>query len=197
MKKFSGYEDAAKNANRTSTPKLPAGIYICKILGVKLVEDKGYMKVQFDVEEGEYKGFFKKQYDESKDENKKFKGITTVWVPKDDGSENDARTKDTFARWTTSLENSNNGYTWDWDEQKWKGKKIALAFGEVGKNIEGKNVRYTECRWPMSVESAKSGKAKVPEFKAYPGYSATDNSTQSNPTGFTSMPDSLEAELPF
>jgi len=197
MKPYQSYEKDATGARKTATEKLPAGIYICKILGVKLEEDKGFLKVQYDIEEGEHKGFFKKQYDESKDENKKFKGLATIWLPKDDGSEKDAVTRSIFAKWTTALEDSNNGYKWDWDETKWKGKKIALAFGEVGKNIDGNNIKYTECRWPLSVEYAKSGKAKVPEFKAYPGYNATGAAQNKPSDSFVNVSGSTAEELPF
>lgn len=195
INKFNGYDEAKKKAQSAGAAKLPAGVYVCKILGTKL--DGNMLKVQFDVAEGEYKDFFQAQYKASKDEDKKYKGMTTIWLPKDDGSEKDAKTKTTFARWTTSIEESNDGYVWDWDETKWKGKFVGICYGEVGKNIDGKNVRFNECRWPASVESVKSGKAKVPAFFAYKGYSDEPSTTAPANTDFMNIPDGIQEEIPF
>ena len=38
MKSFSGYDDAKKAAQNTSGAKLPAGAYVCKIMGVRYEE---------------------------------------------------------------------------------------------------------------------------------------------------------------
>lgn len=194
MKQFNGYENAKTQAKKMSGSKLPAGVYVCKIIGVKAEADR--IKLQFDVAEGEYKDFFQKQYKESKDEDRKYKGMANIWIPKDDGSDQDIRTKTNFARWTTALEESNKGYVWDWDESKWKDKLIGICYGEVGKNIEGKNVRFNECRWPASVEAVKSGKAKTPSFYAYRGYS--DNKTNTPETAdFMNIPNEISEEIPF
>lgn len=203
MKPFSGYEEAQKAAKATGGVKLPKGPYVCKILGVKLEPGKDgnsdMLKVQFDVAEGEFAGIFKKAYDESTDDNKKFKGKTTIYLPKDDGSEKDGWTKNTFAKWTNALEDSNEGYKWDWDEKKWKGKLIGLVYGETGTLIEGKEVVYTECRFPVSVQTVRDGKAPEAKFKAKNGYGGTGNTTTNNgeATDFMNIPDGLNEELPF
>ena len=195
IKQFNGYDEAKKKAQSAGAAKLPAGVYICKILGTKL--DGNMLKVQFDVAEGEYKDFFQAQYKASKDEDKKYKGMTTVWLPKDDGSEGDARTKASFARWTTSIEESNDGYVWDWDETKWKGKLVGICYGEVGKVINGKSVRFNECRWPVSVGAVKAGRAKTPEFYAYKGYTEASSTNTSTTTDFMNIPDEIDEEIPF
>lgn len=195
IKQFNGYDDAKKKAQYPGSTKLPAGVYVCKILGTKL--EGNMLKVQFDVAEGEYKDFFQNQYKNSKDEDKKYKGMTTLWLPKDDGSEQDAKTKTNFARWTTSIEESNKGYVWDWDETKWKGKLVGICYGEVGKLIDGKSVKFNEARWPVSVESVRSGKAKVPEFYAYKGYSDKPTTTTPASTDFVNVPAGIEEEIPF
>lgn len=194
IKQFSGYEEAKKVAQSTGRAKLPEGAYVCKVIGVKL--ENTYIKVQFDVCEGEYTDFFQKKYRESKDEDKKYKGIATLWLPKDDGSENDARTKNKFARWTNALEESNPGYRWDWDETKWKGKYIGILYGEVGKNIDGKSVRFNTYRDAISIDKVRSGEAKAPKFYAYPGYEEKPT-TANTSTDFMSIPDGIDEELPF
>lgn len=195
IQKFNGYEEAKKNAQFTKSEQLPVGAYVCEILNVK--QEEGRLKVQFDVIEGDFKEFFQKKYKESTDENKKYKGVTTVWIPKEDGSERDTWTKNTFAKWTSSLEDSNEGYLWDWDETKWKGKIIGILYGEVGKNIEGKDVTFNECRYPCSVEYARSGKAKAPKFYAYKGYGDNKAPESSKPADFMNIPDNIDEEIPF
>lgn len=201
MKPFNGYDEASKNARHTGSAKLPKGPYVCKILGAKFEEGKNgnsdMLKIQFDVAEGDLTGFFKKQYDENTDDNKKYKGQTTIYLPKDDGSEKDTWTKNNFAKWTNALEDSNEGYKWDWDEKKWKNKLIGLVFGETGTVIEGKEVVYTECRFPVSAKTVRDGKAPEAKFKAKNGYGGAANDANNGATDFMNVPDGIDEELPF
>ena len=199
MKQFNGYADAAKNARLAGGAKLPAGAYVAKIMNVKYVPGENgnsdRIDLQFDIAEGEYKGFFKKQYEENTQEDKKWKGKTSIYVPKDDGSEKDEWTKNTFAKWTNALEDSNNNYKWDWDESKWKGLSIGLMFALTGNVIEGKEVTYTEVRYPMSVENAKKPDVKIPAIKKRNGY--TGNAPASTDNSFVNVPDGIAEEIPF
>ena len=162
MKQFGGFEDAQKNARYTGGEKLPAGAYVAKVMNVRYTPGENgnsdRIDVQFDIAEGEYKGFFKKQFEENTQEDKKWKGKASVYVPKDDGSEKDGWTKNSFAKWTNAFEDSNGSYKWDWDENKWKGLKVGLMFAETGNVIEGKEVVYTEVRYPMSVADRPSNR---------------------------------------
>lgn len=200
INQFNGYEEAKKEAQRGPGMKLPKGAYICDILGVKQATfvsngvTKSNLVVQFDIAEGEFKQFFRQQYEANTSEDKKYKGITKVYIPTDDGSQQDVWTKNTFAKWTNSLEESNEGYKWDWDETKWKGKKIGLVFGETGTVIDGKEIVYTECRYPVSVEAVKTGKAGEAKFKAKNGYG---EAVASGSTDFVNVPDNIAEELPF
>lgn len=205
MKQFKGYEDAKKNAQFSASEKLPAGSYVAKILNVKYEDGKDgnsdMIRVQFDISEGEYAGFFKKQYDENTAEDKKFKGQTVIYVPKDDGSEKDGWTANTFAKWTTAFEDSNSGYTWDWKEDKWKGLFIGLVYREVGNVIEGKACKYTEVAFPISAEKVRNGSAPKAKFKAKNGWTedmqnaASDTSSSDE---FMNVPDTVdEEEIPF
>ena len=204
MKQFNGFDEAKQKAAYSAGERLPVGGYVCEILGVKLVPGQNgksdSLTVQFDITEGEYKEFFKKQYEANTSDNRKYKGTKTIWLPTDDGSEKDGWTKTAFARWTNALEDSNSGYKWDWDETKWKGKKIGLIFGETGSLIEGKEVVYTECRKPTSVQSIRDNTFKAEKFVAKNGYGgtgATNTAAASSGTEFMSIPDGLEEELPF
>lgn len=201
MKQFGGFEQAKEEAKTSSggSMRLPAGAYVCKILGAKETEPKdgksGFITVQFEIEEGEYKGFFKKQYDANEREDKKYKGRTTIYEPKDDRSEQDGWTKNTFAKWTNAIEDSNPGYKWDWNEAGWKDKLVGIVFGETGTNINGKDIVYVEARYPVAVSKVHDGTAGAAKFKAKKGYGETVNT--GNGIDIMNIPDSIDETLPF
>lgn len=195
MKQFNGFEDAKKAAQASGGQKLPAGAYVCEVVGVAYNNGENgksdYIIVQFDIAEGEFKGFFKKQYEENQNDNKKYKGTTRIYVPTDDGSENDERTKKSFASWTSSFEDSNVGYSWDWDEKKWKGKLVGIVFGETGTRIDDKDVIYTEARFAVSADKVRKGTAPVAKFKEKNGYGTSSSN------GWMNVSDNTPEELPF
>lgn len=203
MKKFGGYDEAKKNAQYSASEKLPAGAYVARIMGVRYEagEDgkSDRIAVQFDIEEGEFKNFFKNQYDANTSEDKKWKGRATVYVPTDDGSERDGWTKNAFAKWTNSLEDSNPGYAWDWDENKWKGKLIGLVFRNAGTVIEGREVTYTEVAFPIDIKTVKDGKAPEAKFKARNGYTGNgaSSSAPAQDASFVNVPEGIDEEIPF
>ncbi len=199
MKEFNGYADAKKQAQASGgAGRLPAGAYVCQILGVKYEAGKDgnsdMIRLQFDVAEGEHKGFFKAQYDANTNEDKKYKGNATVYVPKDDGSEKDGWTKKSFAGWTNAFEESNQGYSWDWDEKKWKGLLIGVIYGEVGTVIDGKSIKYNECRFPASASQIREGNFKIPDIKKKKGYS---DANPISSDGFVNVPKVTKEEIPF
>ncbi len=205
MKKFSGYDEAKKNADYSVNEKLPAGAYVAEILATRYEEGKAgasdQIVVQFDIAEGDYKNFYKKQYEASTVEGKKWKGVARVWVPADDGSERDEWTKNSFAKWPNSIEKSNEGYSWDWDETKWKGKKVGLVFRETGTVINGKEVVYTEVAFPIEAQKVRDGKAPEAKFKARNGYTGnggTNNSVStSSDDDWRNVPAGVDEEVPF
>lgn len=101
---------------------LPAGGYIVKIENVEDVADKEYLKVSFDIDEGEFKGFYKDQYVNSTFENKKwagnfFRSYKENALP-------------FFKGFITAVQNSNKGYKWANDETTLKGKKVGIVLQE-------------------------------------------------------------------
>lgn len=201
MKAFNGYDQAKEAAKYTGGAKLPSGAYKAKIIGVKYEPGQNgnsdRILIQYDITDGEYKDFFRKQYDENASEDKKWKGKTAVYVPSDDGSEKDGWTKRNFARWTNALEDSNTGYTWDWDESKWKGLSIGLMYAETWTGINGKPVKYTEVRYPMAFNEVKPD-VKIPDPKVKDSYKqAVSNSAGADDDGFVNVPEGAPDEIPF
>lgn len=203
MQQFNGYDNAKKEAQTSNTGTLPVGGYVCKVLNVKYVQapaegKSSRIELEFDIAEGEQEGFFQKKYEADTSEDKKWKGKTNIWIPKDDGSDGDKFCKKIFASWTDCFEKSNNGYIWDWDETKWKGKLIGIVFGKTGTIIEGKPIVFVEPRFPLEVEKIRSGNVPVPQFKARNGYTA--NSESGAPMGddeFMNVDPNKNEELPF
>lgn len=204
MKQFNGYDDAKKAAQNSGGAQLPAGAYICKIMAVRYEagqdDASDRIAIQFDIAEGEQKDFFKKQYDATTSEDKKWKGKTQIYVPKDDGSEKDSWTKNKFAKWTNAFEQSNDGYSWDWDESKWKDKKIGIVFGPTGTIIDKKEVVYIEAHQPCTIKEVSEGTfwKKGLDLVKKKGFTGTkSNSNNNNGYDFVNVPEGTEEEIPF
>lgn len=172
---------------------LPKDGYVCKILNAQVKEgSKGqYIQIAYDIAEGPYTDYFKKLYDNKRDENKKWSTYFFLNIPKDDGSEKDGWTKRTFKTFTNALEDSNDGYHFDWDETKFKGKLIGGLFHyEEYQRNDGNVGRSTKMRNACSVQKIRSGNFKLPDDKTL---APTANTSDS----FFNIPDGIDEELPF
>ena len=164
MKPINNYDKVQGYA--TGASQLPVGGYIFKITGVRYENGQNgtsdRIVIAFDVADGEYTGFFKKKFDSDMNEDKKWKGTTTLYVPKEDGSEQDTWTTRKMKTFTNALEDSNQNYHFDWDENKWKGLLIGGVFGEVHTVIDGKQIKYTTFKSAHSVDDIRKGNFKLP-----------------------------------
>lgn len=166
MEKFKSYETA--KAPTEAGERLPVGGYIVKILSAEEIryDDGGRaLKISFDINEGEHKGFYQNNYKSQKEEDKKWKGVYTAYVPKEDGSEMDEWTANSFKGMTDAVEDSNTGYHWDWNEAGLKGKIVGAVFFNKEYAINGKQGFYTACHSFRSVKSIREGKFKIPADK--------------------------------
>lgn len=167
IKKFDGYDDIEIFEGGKA---LEVGGYILKIMNAKVEEYAtcSILKVAFDIAEGEFKDHFKERFDRDKKQNAeaKWKGVFDVFIPKDDGTELDSYTKQNFKRFITSVEKSNKGFKWAWDETKLKGKLFGGIFGrEEFQTDKGEYKFAVKCRWCTSVETIKNGDFKIPDDK--------------------------------
>lgn len=202
MKAFNGYEQAQENAKHIGGERLPAGAYVCQIKNVQFVVGENgnsdRIDILFDITEGEQKDFFKKQYESNTAEDKKWKGRKSIYVPKDDGSQKDDWTKNTFAKWVNGFEDSNPGYKWDWNENKWKGLSVGIVFGETGTVIDGKEIVYTEPRFATNVKKVRSGNAPTAKFVSKNGYTGNGSANTSNSSSGSDMWNvTTDEEIPF
>lgn len=171
MKAFSGYEET--KVNNYDYERLTLGGHICKILEVSI--EKFVMKetgkefeqlvLKIDIEEpDEQAGFYQRKYaeDAKRDAlNTKWKGYFRVSIPEDDSSEG---IKTAFKTFTTSVENSNPGYKWNWEENTLVGKLFGGVFGyEEFVTQDGRTLTMTKCRFARGTE--KVLEAKIPKVK--------------------------------
>lgn len=200
MKPYQGYE-SKKSAGAREV--LPAGNYIAKIL--KAEEKTGqlpvmqgdaaklYIEISFDVFEGEHKDFFRRDYSGQDPAfgMPKWRGTFRLWEPTGDGSERDGWTKRTFNNAIACIEESNQGYHWDWNEQGLKGKLIGVMFRDKEWAFDGKTGWTTECGALCSTEDIRSGRAKPLKSKPLPQSAGAPGAAGG---GFTQVDDD---ELPF
>ena len=146
---------------------LPVGGYVAVIKGVAIENYNGseLMTVMVDIAEGDQKDYYLKDYKAQTGDNKKWRGVVKLWLPKDDGSEKDEYTKRTFNNFMACVEESNPGYHWSWDETSLKDKKIGIIAREfewLNKN-SGKTSWLIELVYPHTVDDIRNGKFKQPE----------------------------------
>lgn len=132
---------------------VPGG-YAAKITHVEDVEDKEYLKIEWDFADGEFKGVNKETFTalgfwpyafirSYKD--------TALWF---------------FKGFKTAVENSNNGYVFNNDPQSLVGKFVGVVLAEeeyVSKSGEVKTRLYVAEQ--RSGKSIREGDFKVPELK--------------------------------
>ena len=187
------FGDYATTQAYTDEAGLPKGGYICKILNAQVKEGSNgqYIQIAYDIAEGEFENYFKKLYDARKSEDKKWSTYFFLNIPKDDGSEKDGWTKRTFKTFTNALEDSNEGYHFDWDESKFKGKLVGGLFRyEEYQKQDGSIGRSTKMSKSCSVAKIHSGNYKLPDDKLL-------NQPANTSTNFMNIPDDVSEEIPF
>lgn len=207
IKKFADYETT--KAYTGDAFGLPAGGYICKIIGAK-VEDYSWgqvIAIAFDINEGDQKDFYKKQFDANTSEDRKWKGTYRLNVPKDDGSQQDAWTKRRFKTFTDALEESNSGYHFDWDETKFKGKLFGATFAETFYRVKdtGNCGTYTAVYDIVPAEKIrKNAFRKIPDLYVpkklvndYNAWKAGKSENKPGNDGFMNIPEGVDEEVPF
>lgn len=157
MRKIENWANIKEN---NGFEKLPVGGYIVKILNVQDVSDKEYLKVSFDIAEGDKKGFFKKQYDEDTRQDKKWPNAGSFVRSYKSTAES------MFKGFANAVENSNKGYTFDFDEKSLVGKQVGIVVGlEEYVNQKGAVRERTYVSAVRSVDTIKKGDFKIPETK--------------------------------
>ena len=183
MKKIENWDDIeVKEFNENE--KFILGGKECKIINVKNFTYGGLEKIslELDVIEEENKGYFQKKFDERNENAKFWDDGATITFPANPTEEKD---KSYIKGLIKAIESYNDGYTWNWDEQTLKDKKINVNFSlkeyrgnddkiytkpKVGKFVNSKD-NFKKDYIP-NVQTLESGYIK------YEDYIANKNNTQ-------------------
>lgn len=162
MQKF----DFEKKKTSIGIEPLPAGGYVVRIMDAKIINYTwgDVLNISFDIAEGEHKDYFSKQYNENTNEDKKWKGNYRLTIPQESNQYYESQKK-TFGNVIACLEESNNGYTWDWDETKLKGKFIGVLFRNEEWEYNEKTGWASRACAVTSVNDIRENKFRVPKDK--------------------------------
>lgn len=162
MEKPQGYDEVQAFGEYLT---LPAGGYKCIIKKVVCEETqvgKKYLKIGFDIAEGEYKNFYQKKFDNDTRApgDRKWSGIWTVFIE----GYNPGTTNPKFKGLITSVEASNPNFKFNFDEQTLVGKKVGIVFRE--EEFEGQDGQiHTSVKPFFAVSYEKADEAKIPNPK--------------------------------
>jgi len=162
--KYKGFE---KKKFSSAREILPAGGYVGKILKAEVMQYSwgNQLKISFDITEGDFTDFFRRDWDNNTNEDRKWRGVLKLTLPTGDGTEQDGWKINAVNNLAASLEESNSGYTWDWDETKLKGKLLGFLVREFEWSMNGNFGVSTEASSCTDVESIRKGKFKIPKMR--------------------------------
>ena len=150
-----------------------------------------HLKIAFDIAEGEYAGFYKRAFENDTREDKKWPadGQLVISAPEDNSEQ---WIVDNFNKFMTAVEDSNEGYHWNWDENTLKDKVVGAKFCNEQSEYDGKIYDHTKAKWFIAAQKVRDGKfGKLPNDKLI-------EKASSSAAGFVNIPDNITAEeIPF
>lgn len=168
MNKIEGFKPQESKEGKKN---LPVGAYVGKIVDAKVEEYKtkdsktiSKLVIALDVSEGEHKDFYMNQYkDASGRESKypvRYKGTIRYALPSADDPYAESHTRKLEnAVW--AVEQSNEGYHWDWNEKALKGKTVGFCVREFDWLLDdGRKGTSTEIGKLVSAQDVREGKVK-------------------------------------
>ena len=182
---------------------LPIGAYECVIKDARLNHNeetgKNTLKISIDIASGEYKDYFLKAYENDTRIDRKWNNNAVKYL---------SYTGDNvafFKGFIKTIENSNIGYVWDWDETKLKGKKVCGVFQyeeyEKQDGTKALKVRLTKFRSLeklKEIEVSDSIKMLDGSYVTYDDYMERKENLSSKVNDlFGDIPEISSEELPF
>lgn len=152
------------------------------------------LKVEVDTAtDDKQPSYFQKQYDENTNADKRWSSSGTKYV----SLKQDDNCIKMLKAFITSVENSNNGFIYDWnkDVDQLKGKKVGLVFGlEEYENDKGETKTATKLTQFRSID--KVDNAKIPNVRllngSYIEYDKYNSNTTNNSNPFEGLEDVVE-----
>lgn len=177
MKTISNWNEVKESGN-SEFKRLPAGGYVCRITKVTDVPASEYLKIEYDVVEGEFKNWWA-----DTEERAGFWGGNFVRSYKDSAA-------GFFKGFISAVEKSNPGFEWAWDENSLCGKLVGLVLNEeeYRKNNGDVGTRLNVAK-NLDVATIRNGDFTVPEKKCLP--------VVNNPFASTSFAEITDADIPW
>lgn len=166
------------------------GGYICEIKAVEDIPDKEYLKITYDISEGDFKGYYSNMRENNPD---------WAWAGAYCKSYK-PKALPMFKRFCTAVSKSNGAFIFDGgkvngNEQTLIGKKIGLVFGEEEYYGNDGNLK-TRLIVSKEFPTDKLAEQKAPKKKAIKEDSSTAPETASV-DDFVNVPESTPSETPF
>lgn len=159
--------------------RLSAGGYICGITAVQDVEEKEYLKIEYDVVDGKFKDYFKNLY-----EAKGFWGGSFIKSYKQ-------KALPFFKAFISAVEKSNSSYSFKNDEKTLRGKFVGLVLGEEEYAANDGQIKTRLYVADVhSTDKIKSGEFRIPTIK-------TLAPTQNTTSLFTESVEIDDDDLPW
>lgn len=184
--------------------KIQPGAYVCRVKQANVREESygTQLCILFDIEDGEFSGYYGDDFARNTAKNKKWRGVLRYFLPTDDGSDKDEWTKSRLKGLATSLEDSNRGYTWDWDERSLKGLLVGIVFRNEEWEYDGKTGWTARPFLAISADSVADGTFTIPKDKPLKNMSDAPTLGFSEPAapdngGFSELPDYNDSDVPF
>lgn len=152
------------------------------------------LKVEVDTAtDDKQPSYFQKQYDENTNADKRWSSSGTKYV----SLKQDDNCIKMLKAFITSVENSNSGFSYDWnkDVDQLKGKKVGLVFGlEEYENDKGETKTATKLTQFRSID--KVDNAKIPNVRllngSYIEYDKYNSNATNNSNPFEGLEDVVE-----
>lgn len=193
MKQFSRFETAQIRTGAVFD-QLPKGAYVIKIKKAEECDNKNgkgsHIKVAFDIAEGEYKDFYQKQFDAvtAEDKHWPYDAVHNLPAPDNDSPQ---WMINSFGTFIAALEDSNDGYHWDWNEAKWKGLVLGALFRIEQSENNGTVYDHTRPFWFRKAQDVRDGKfGRLPKDKLV-------EAKKPSPDELMSVSESEESEIPW
>ncbi|MDA3780880.1 MAG: hypothetical protein PF487_11780 [Bacteroidales bacterium] len=197
MRKIDNFEEMKKDGNEVvSFASLPVGPQIVKIINVEDVVEKEYLRIEFDIAEGEFKDFFSEQFENFKkgDDTDKWPGGGTVYR----SYKNTAY--QFFTAFIIAIEKSNKKFVWNWDETDLLNKLFVANFAEEEYLGDGAELKVSmKCRETRSTSALKEDKVRLLTIKKLPSSSKEQSKPKERSKNQQNTPtiDVAEDDLPF
>lgn len=158
------------------------------------------LKIEVDITgNDEQKGFYQKQYDNNTNSNKKWPSASCKYI----SLKEDDTCVAMFKGFTTCIEKSNPGYTWNFDEKTLIGKKLCGVYGleeyEKQDGTIGTATKLVQFRSLDKLNEVKIPKVKLLDgtFIEYENYKNNKNNILTQFNDFADVVEINDNDLPF